>query len=68
MADTPLSEDEQNRRRQAIREIFPSTPFMGWMGVVFDRYEPDEVVLRLEPRGRWKPSGHGMELSVSAGW
>jgi uncharacterized protein (TIGR00369 family) len=47
MADTPLSEDEQNRRRQAIREIFPSTPFMGWMGVVFDRYEPDEVVLRL---------------------
>lgn len=47
MAETPLSEDEQNRRRQAIREIFPSTPFMGWMGVVFDRYEPDEVVLRL---------------------
>jgi uncharacterized protein (TIGR00369 family) len=42
-----LSEEEQQRRRAAIRELFPTTPFMGWLGIVFDRYEPDDVVLRL---------------------
>jgi uncharacterized protein (TIGR00369 family) len=43
----PLSDEEQRRRRLAVRELFPTTPFMGWLGVVFDRYEPDDVVLRL---------------------
>lgn len=43
----PLSDEEQHRRRQAIREIFPSTPFMSGLGIVFDRYEPDDVVVRL---------------------
>ncbi|HYF47504.1 MAG TPA: PaaI family thioesterase [Acidimicrobiales bacterium] len=43
----PLSDEEQDRRRQAIREIFPSTPFMGLLGIAFDRYEPDDVVVRL---------------------
>lgn len=42
-----LDEAEQQRRRLAIRELFPSTPFMSWLGIVFDRYEPDDVVLRL---------------------
>ena len=46
MADE-LSEDEQERRRQAIREIFPTTPYMAWLGIVFDRYEHDDVVVRL---------------------
>jgi uncharacterized protein (TIGR00369 family) len=39
--------DPNVRKRAAIAEIMPKTPFIGWMGVVFDRYEPDEVVLRL---------------------
>jgi len=43
----PLSDEEQERRRRAIREIFPSTPFMGLLGISFDRYEPDDVVVRL---------------------
>jgi uncharacterized protein (TIGR00369 family) len=43
----PLSDDEQRRRRAAIAELFPTTPFIGWLGLVFDRYEPDDVVLRL---------------------
>jgi uncharacterized protein (TIGR00369 family) len=47
MAEGELSEAEQQRRRGAIRELFPTTPFMGWLGIVFDRYEPDDVVLRL---------------------
>ena len=42
-----LSDDEQLRRRRAIRDLFPTTPFMGWLGIVFDRYEPDDVVVRL---------------------
>ncbi len=25
----------------------PKTPFIGWLGLVFDRYEPDDVVARL---------------------
>lgn len=47
MADEPLSEEEQHRRRQAIKAVFPSTPFMSGLGIVFDRYEPDDVVVRL---------------------
>jgi len=42
-----LSEDEQERRRQAIRELFPTTPYMRWLGIAFDRYEHDDVVVRL---------------------
>ena len=25
----------------------PAAPFMAWMGLVFDKYEPDDVVVRL---------------------
>jgi uncharacterized protein (TIGR00369 family) len=43
----PLSEEEQTRRRQAVREFMPATPFIQGLGLTFDRYEPDDVVLRL---------------------
>jgi uncharacterized protein (TIGR00369 family) len=42
-----LSEEDQQRRRAAIRDLMPTTPFLAGLGVVFDRYEPDEVTLRL---------------------
>jgi uncharacterized protein (TIGR00369 family) len=42
-----LTEDEQLRRRTAIRDLMPRTPFLAGLGVVFERYEPDDVVLRL---------------------
>ena len=42
-----LSEEEQQRRRAAIRDLMPTTPFLSGLGIVFDRYEPDEVTLRL---------------------
>src|SRR5688572_20190984 len=45
--DQELSDEEQERRRQAIRELFPGTPFMGFLGIEFDTYEHDHVVLRL---------------------
>jgi uncharacterized protein (TIGR00369 family) len=47
MATAPLTDEEQHRRRQAIKDIFPSTPFMSSLGIVFDRYDPDDVVVRL---------------------
>jgi uncharacterized protein (TIGR00369 family) len=42
-----LSEEDQKARRLAIAEMMPATPFLSWLGVTFDRYEPDDVVLRL---------------------
>ena len=46
-AGDSLSDDEQQRRRLAVKELMPSTPFIGGLGIAFDRYEPDDVVLRL---------------------
>lgn len=43
----PLTEDQQQRRRAAIAEIMPSTPYLSSLGIVFERYEPDEVTIRL---------------------
>jgi uncharacterized protein (TIGR00369 family) len=42
-----LTEAEQQRRRLAVKDLMPSTPFIGGLGIAFDRYEPDDVVLRL---------------------
>jgi len=42
-----LSEDEQQRRRKVMHELMPSTPFLAGLGLVIDRYEPDEVTLRI---------------------
>lgn len=30
-----------------MRDLMPRTPFLGGLGIVFDRYDPDHVVLRL---------------------
>ena len=46
MAD-PLTDEQQQKRRRAIAELMPQTPFMGGLGVVFERYEPDDVTIRL---------------------
>ena len=47
MPHEPLSAEEQLRRRQAVREIMPTTPFLAGLGIVIERYEPDEVTIRL---------------------
>ncbi|MEL7206836.1 MAG: PaaI family thioesterase [Actinomycetota bacterium] len=52
-----LSDEEQARRRAAIADLFPSTPFMGLLGITFDRYEPDDVVVRLPFDERWTNDG-----------
>lgn len=43
----PLSDEEQRRRRLAVRDLMPTTPFIAGLGLVFDRYEPDDVVMRV---------------------
>lgn len=57
MSDEPLSSEEQHRRRQAVKDLFPTTPFMGLLGIRFDRYEPDDVVIRLPFDERWTNDG-----------
>jgi uncharacterized protein (TIGR00369 family) len=47
VADDGLSEEEQQRRRAAVAEIMPTTPYLASLGIVFDRYEPDDVTIRL---------------------
>jgi acyl-coenzyme A thioesterase PaaI-like protein len=46
MAD-PLTEEKQQKRRKAVAELMPQIPFMGALGIVFERYEPDDVTVRL---------------------
>ena len=42
-----LSDEEQQKRRRAVADLMPTTPFLAGLGIVFDRYEPDDVVIRL---------------------
>jgi uncharacterized protein (TIGR00369 family) len=43
----PLSEAEQLERRAAMPAIFAQTPFLAWLGLEVERYEPDDVATRL---------------------
>ena len=45
--DHPRSDADQRRKREAVRDLMVHTPFIGWLGVVWDRWEPDDVVLRV---------------------
>jgi len=47
MAEGGLSEEEQQRRRQAVAQLMPTTPYLAGLGVVIERYEPDDVTIRL---------------------
>ena len=43
----PLTDEQQQKRRQAVRDLMPTTPFLASLGIVFERYEPDDVTIRL---------------------
>jgi uncharacterized protein (TIGR00369 family) len=43
----PLTDEEQQRRRAAVAELMPTTPYLAGLGIVIERYEPDEATLRL---------------------
>jgi uncharacterized protein (TIGR00369 family) len=42
-----FAEAEQKERRAAMPAIFAKTPFLSWLGLVVERYEPDDVATRL---------------------
>ena len=46
----PLTEEQQQKRRLAVRDLMPTTPFIGGLGLQFDRYEPDDVTVRIPYR------------------
>lgn len=43
----PLTDTEQYQRRQAVRDLMITTPFLAGLGIVIERYEPDDVTIRL---------------------
>ncbi len=43
----PLTDEQQRQRRLAVRDLMTRTPYIGGLGLVFERYEPDDVTLRL---------------------
>ena len=47
MAEGGLSEEQQQRRRQAVADLMPTTPFLAGLGIVVERFAPDEATLRL---------------------
>jgi uncharacterized protein (TIGR00369 family) len=42
-----LTEAEQRQRRAAMPGIFVQTPFLAWLGLQVEHYEPDDVATRL---------------------
>ena len=42
-----LTDEDQERLRRAVPKGMLASPFIKGLGVVFDRYEPDDVVLRI---------------------
>jgi len=42
-----LTDEQQQQRRLAVRDLMPTTPFLAGLGIVFERYEPDDVTIRL---------------------
>jgi uncharacterized protein (TIGR00369 family) len=48
MTEPPgLTDAEQQERRAAMPAIFAKTPYLSWLGLVVERYEPDDVRTRL---------------------
>lgn len=42
-----LTDSEQRERRAAIASLLPTTPFIASLGVIVERYEPDEAAIRI---------------------
>ncbi|MGH9097236.1 MAG: PaaI family thioesterase [Acidimicrobiales bacterium] len=42
-----LTEEQQEAFRRGVPDAMLQTPYLAGLGVSFDRYEPDEIVLRL---------------------
>lgn len=65
-AGRAFSDEEQTAHRQAVPGVMTSTPFLGQLGVVFDEYQPDEVVVRLPFRKELTNDGSAYHGGVIA--
>jgi uncharacterized protein (TIGR00369 family) len=52
-----LSDEEQQARRQAVPAVMSRSPYLAGLGIIFDRYEPDEVTVRLPFRAELTNDG-----------
>ena len=52
-----FTEEQQQKRRNAIRDLMPTTPFISLLGLTVERYEPDEVTMRLPFRAELTNDG-----------
>lgn len=62
-----LSEQQQQAMRQAVPETMLATPYLSWLGLHFERYEPDDVVMRLTFRPELTNDGTYYHGGVVAG-
>ena len=53
----PLSDEQQLALRQSVPGAMLATPYLGWLGLRFERYEPDDVVMRLPFRAELTNDG-----------
>lgn len=54
----PLSDEEQRRRRQAVRDLMFQTPYIGGMGMLADEWSEDGVKIRLPFDAKLSNDGH----------
>ena len=52
-----LGEDDQQALRRAVPDTMLATPYLSWLGLAFERYEPDDVLLRLTFRAELTNDG-----------
>jgi uncharacterized protein (TIGR00369 family) len=53
----PLTDEQQAAFRRAVPDTMLKTPYLAWLGVRFDRYEPDDVAMRLPFRAELTNDG-----------
>ncbi len=62
-----LTDAEQLQRRAAMPGLFAKTPFLAWLGLQVERFEPDDVATRLPFRVELSNDGstyHGGVVST----
>ena len=52
-----LTEEEQQQLRSAMPKLFGQTPYLAWLGLHVERYEPDDVTTRLPFRNELTNDG-----------
>lgn len=61
-----LTDDEQRQRRESLRDLMPTTPFIKSLGIVIERFEPDEASVRLPFRAELTNDGTSYHGGVIA--